>query len=93
MKIDKYIVRRMDNLNIVVHIDKGKHKDGSYRTDDNMTSHGTLESALRNLRIRLRSYKMGQEGSLESALERLEKLDEWFINELKNNCVELKEMI
>lgn len=92
MKIDKYIIRRMDNLNIVVHLDKGKLKDGSYRTDDNMTYHGDIESALRNLRKRMRSYKLGSEGSLDAALSRLEELDTYFISELKKHCKELKDI-
>lgn len=93
MKIDRYIIRRMDNLNIVVHIDKGKLKDGSYRTDDNMTYHGTIEAALRNLRKRMRSYKLGQEGTIDAALARLEELDQLFISELKKHCKEIYEIV
>ena len=92
MKIGRYIIRRMDNLNIVVHIDQGTLKDGSFRTQDDMTYHADLESALRNVRRRLRSYKLGQEGTIDAALERLEELDKWFLEELGKHCKELKDI-
>lgn len=92
MKIDRYILRRMDNLNIVIHIDKGKLKDGGWRTDDNMTYHGTIEAALRNLRTRMRSFKLGTDGTVDAALDRLEKLDVEFMKELSKHCDELKDI-
>lgn len=84
MILGKHIIRRIDNSNIVVHQFKGYLKDGTtFRMDEPVTYHGTIESALRRYRNDQRSRVLAGDESIDDVIKKFNAVDKNFIKLLK----------
>lgn len=93
MKINNYIIRPLDGSNIVTHKDYGFDKTGAYVMNDTATYHGSIEEALRSVRRRLRAEGIKAEMSFDELFDKLKKIDEKFIEEIKKSGVDLSSFI
>lgn len=95
MVLNKVVIRRIDNSNIVVHPFRGFAKDGTFRMDDSVTYHGTIESALRRYRNDQRSRVLEGEESVDEVIVKFKKIDDRLIKLLKEdeNLNELHELL
>jgi hypothetical protein len=84
MTLGNTIIRRIDNSNIVVHQFKGFMKDGTtYRMDEPVTYHGTVESALRRHRNDQRARVLKGDESIDDVIKKFHEIDKKFIQMLK----------
>ena len=84
MILGKHIIRRIDNSNIVVHQFKGYLKDGTtFRMDEPVTYHGTIESALRRYRNDQRARILNGDETVDEVIAKFHSVDKKFIQLLK----------
>jgi len=89
IKIDNYIIRRIDNYNIIVHKDFGKNKRDEWNMDGMITYHENVKSALKNVRNRLQQSIV--KDSIDDQLKAIEKLDDKFLKEVErvSQCINI----
>lgn len=96
MILGNTIIRRIDNSNIVVHQFKGYMKDGTtFRMQEPVTYHGTVESALRRHRNDQRARVLKGDESIDYVMKKFHEIDKKFIELLKeeDNLKELYQLM